>query len=59
MTLFQGIIVLIVGMLTISKIDDIVKIPIIKSVLTTLFGKKNNISLYLLLLVIIGLIICI
>ena len=57
MTLFQGIIVLIVGMLTISKIDDIVKIPIIKSVLTTLFGEKNNISLYLLLLVIIGLII--
>jgi hypothetical protein len=57
MTLFQGIIVLIVGMLTISKIDDIVKIPIINSVLTTLFGKKNNISLYLLLLVIIGLII--
>ena len=57
MTLFQGIIVLIVGMLTISKIDDIVKIPIINSVLTTLFGEKNNISLYLLLLVIIGLII--
>jgi len=57
MTLFQGIIVLIVGGLIISRIDGIVKMPIINSTLTALFGEKNNISLYLLLLVIVGLII--